>query len=121
MRPEESAEQALRSVRSCIARTMLGAASPDVRLGDVTLHPHQKQALSRIQELLARDRVAVLADETGLGKTYVALAAARAYERVLIITPASLRSLWSEALLRIQQRADIISLELLSREPGRRL
>jgi len=115
VRPEESAEQALRSVRSCIARTMLGAASPDVRLGDVTLHPHQKQALSRIQELLARDRVAVLADETGLGKTYVALAAARAYERVLIITPASLRSLWSEALLRIQQRADIISLELLSR------
>src|SRR5438093_348563 len=41
---------------------MLGAASPDVRLGDVTLHPHQKQALSRIQELLARDRVAGLGD-----------------------------------------------------------
>ena len=115
MRPEGGAEQALRRVRCCIARAMLGAASPDVRLGDVTLHPHQKQALSRIQELLERDHVAILADETGLGKTYVALAAARAYERVLIIAPASLRSLWTEALARSQQQADIVSLELLSR------
>ena len=109
------ARAALHRVRRLIARAVL-ADDEDACVGDVTLHVHQRQALARVNELLSREGVALLADQTGLGKTFVALAAARRYERVLIVAPASLRDLWARALTRTRVRAEFVSLELLSRQ-----
>ena len=105
----------LDTVRAAIAREVLDAHRAPLSLGDIVLHPHQRGAVVRISTLLAVHGGALLADATGLGKTYVALAAARDVERVLIICPAGLRESWRRALLRIGWTAGILSLERLSR------
>jgi len=58
---------------------------------------------------------ALLADSTGLGKTFVALATADGVERTLIIGPASLAESWRRAMGRTGVTARFISLEKLSR------
>ncbi len=47
---------------------------------------------------------ALLADAVGLGKTFVALAIARAYERVDVIAPAGLLSMWRDTSARCQMQ-----------------
>jgi superfamily II DNA or RNA helicase len=73
---------------------------PPATLGDVTLAPHQRDAAARLSAILARHRGALLADDVGLGKTYVALAVARDYEHVHVIAPAALLAMWTAALVR---------------------
>jgi len=52
--------------------------SPPAELGDITLLPHQRDAVARIQTAIRLHHGALLADDVGLGKTYTALAMARA-------------------------------------------
>lgn len=85
------------------------------RLGEITLAAHQHDAAVRLRALLREHRGALLADDVGLGKTFVALAVARTYERVLVIHPAGLRPMWADALRRAQGAARLVSYESLSR------
>jgi superfamily II DNA or RNA helicase len=86
----------------------------DTQLGTITLHPHQLAAATRIRAALRQDGGALLADETGLGKTYVALAIVAHTHHPLIVTPANLKPMWRDALRRADLHATIQSTESLS-------
>lgn len=62
----------------------------------------------------------LLADEAGLGKTYVAAALARDARSPLIVAPAALRSMWEAALDAAGIGAPFVSFEKLSRGAGPR-
>src|SRR2546423_3385106 len=62
------------------------------------LAAHQRDAAARIGELLARYGGAILADDVGLGKSYVAAAVAAAQTGVELIVPAALVGQWRETL-----------------------
>lgn len=109
------ADAALARARSVIARELLDPQRAPVTLGEITLHAHQQRAVARLTNLIRRHGGALLADQTGLGKTFVALAVARDHERVLISCPAALRESWRRALDRTRRTALIVSLEQLSR------
>ena len=66
-------------------------------LGAITLHPHQQDAVARCMTLIARHGGALLADQVGLGKTFVALAIAREMGGALVVAPAALRDEWTRA------------------------
>ncbi|MBL0939118.1 MAG: DEAD/DEAH box helicase [Gemmatimonadaceae bacterium] len=72
-------------------------SSSSAGLGDITLLPHQRDAVSRITRIIADHRGALLADEVGMGKTYVALGVARQYQSVQVIAPAALLPMWRTA------------------------
>ena len=57
------------------------------------LFPHQKEGV----EFLLRVKRAILADETGLGKTVTVLAACESFRKVLIVCPKYVASKWVEA------------------------
>lgn len=113
---ERLTEASPAEVRRRIAERWLGAvvAAP-ARLGRVTLRPHQAAALARLRAAIAELGGALLADEVGLGKTYVALALATEYPTVLVVAPAALRGMWRSALADCGVRAAITSHESLSR------
>lgn len=69
-------------------------------LGDITLHAHQRSAVARLRRTLPRFGGALLADDVGLGKTFVALAVARTYGHACVIAPATLRATWRDAIQR---------------------
>ena len=104
-----------RLVRAAIAAEFLPACGIDNRLGEIRLAPHQLDAVSRLLALLDEHGGALLADETGMGKTYVALAIARAIGDALIVAPAALRDMWRESMRRAQVNASFVSYEGLSR------
>jgi superfamily II DNA or RNA helicase len=107
----------LASVRSVIARTMLGgnAAIADT-IGHVTLRPHQRVAAARLAALISANGGALLAEPVGLGKTYTSLAvAAGSGLPITIAMPAALRAMWHEALDRCGASATIVTHEALSR------
>lgn len=116
------------AVRAAIAHCILGAPhatppgadrAPAARLGAVTLHPHQLDAVHRLRALLADAGGALLADTVGLGKTYVALALARGARRPLVVAPASLRDMWRRAMQAADVHAPLLTFEALSRRGGR--
>uniref|UniRef100_UPI003982DFE7 SNF2-related protein n=1 Tax=Gemmatimonas sp. TaxID=1962908 RepID=UPI003982DFE7 len=78
--------------------TALIAPPPPAELGDVTLLPHQRDAVARIHTAMRKHHGALLADDVGLGKTYTALAVAGAYQQVHIIAPAALQTMWRTAI-----------------------
>lgn len=91
---------------------------PTHRLGSITLHPHQQEAVTRVQSALAKHRGALLADAVGLGKTYVALATANRFDHAHIIAPAALLPMWKDALRHCGcHHASLHSLHTLSRRP----
>jgi len=94
---------------------MLERQLPHERLGEITLHPHQRVGAARVLQMLAQHGGALLADEVGLGKTYVALAVSRAYQGVLVLAPAALRATWIAAAGRAAVDIEFRSLEGLSR------
>lgn len=102
------------AARAAIARHMLPATA-DGRLGEIVLAAHQAAAARRLITLLAVHGGALLADDVGLGKTFVALAVARHYARVLVIAPAGLRAMWHAASARAGIPTEITSYEALSR------
>lgn len=109
------ADANLEAVRALIAREILDLEHAPASLGGVTLHPHQQRAAVRVRQLLRAHGGALLADPTGLGKTFVALVVAARYEHPLIICPAVLRDNWRSALIRVGRSAEIVSFERLSR------
>ncbi len=112
-------------VRAAMARAVIddraqqsSLSSTSATLGSLTLLPHQVDAANRIRAILQELRVALLADDVGLGKTYVALAIARDYRHVCIIAPAALLPMWKVAIARAQcTHAQLHSLQRYSRTP----
>ncbi|MDQ3998511.1 MAG: DEAD/DEAH box helicase, partial [Gemmatimonadota bacterium] len=107
-------------VRAAIARCALGEAQAVIRgvperHGTIRLRPHQIDAAARLGRLLAESGGALLADEVGLGKTYVALALARDARKPVIVAPAALLPMWRAALDRVRRDATLVSFERLSR------
>ncbi|HZI30239.1 MAG TPA: SNF2-related protein [Gemmatimonadaceae bacterium] len=103
------------SVRRTIATMYLAAPTVDATLGDIQLAAHQIDAAARILTLVDAYGGALLADATGLGKTFVAIAVARRAMPALVVAPAALRSMWRESLGRAATHADVVSYESLSR------
>lgn len=102
-------------VRARIARLILGEPPPDAKIGSVSLKPHQLSAVGRIERALEEFGGALLSDEVGMGKTYVAAAIGRRYSHLLVVAPASLRQMWRHALDATAVDADFVSFEQLSR------
>lgn len=102
------------SARALIAHR-LATMRVDAALGAVVLAPHQVVAAERLLEILKAHRGALLADDVGMGKTFIALAVAAHHARVLILHPAALRSMWLAATARAGVQAGLVSYEALSR------
>ena len=102
-----------------IANLILGENPVDITLGEVVLHPHQLSAVSRIRMAIREFGGALLCDEVGMGKTFVAAAIAREYSAPLVVAPAALAQMWRDALTPAGIQADFVSFEKLSRlHPG---
>jgi superfamily II DNA or RNA helicase len=102
-------------VRARIAQFLLGAEQACARLGGIRLKPHQQSAVARVEAALQEFGGALLCDEVGMGKTFVATAVARRFSRTLIVAPAALASMWRDALATTDTSADFLTLERLSR------
>jgi superfamily II DNA or RNA helicase len=74
-----------RDVMRRMAEAVLAAPAITAEQGEIRLAPHQIEAASRLLRLLGECGGAVLADATGLGKTFVAIAVARLFAPVLIV------------------------------------
>lgn len=73
----------------------------------IELAPHQREAVDRIRILLDRYQGAILADEVGLGKSFVAAALASNASEVIV--PASLVGQWNETLSDFGVEARVIT------------
>ena len=102
-------------MRALIADLILGETPEQKSIGKISLHDHQLSALRRLNEALERFNGALLCDEVGMGKTYVAIAVARPFKNALVVTPAALVGMWKSAAERTAFRADIVTFEALSR------
>ncbi len=67
-------------------------------VGNITLRKHQAEAETLLLNALRELSGAILADDTGLGKTWVALSIAQHYERLVVIAPAILVPMWKGAI-----------------------
>ena len=103
------------AVRSRIARLFLAESSSQAIVGAISLQPHQSSAATRLRAALEQFNGALLCDDVGMGKTYVATAVAQQYARCLVVTPAALASMWRDALATTRTVADIVTFEALSR------
>ncbi|MEO7039664.1 MAG: DEAD/DEAH box helicase [Candidatus Elarobacter sp.] len=101
--------------RALIAGHWLPAPEAGESLGTITLHAHQQGAVDRLREIMREHRGAMLADEAGLGKTYVAARLMRDAAHPLLVMPAALRAMWSDALTAAGVRATMVSYSALSR------
>src|SRR6478672_10333214 len=104
-------------LKDFIARQFLGEEhdrGDSIRLGAVTLHPHQAVAVRRLRESIDEFGGAILSDEVGMGKTFVALAIAKDFLRTLIVAPAALRDMWSIESQRVGMHLPFVSVEALS-------
>ncbi|MEK7402904.1 MAG: DEAD/DEAH box helicase [Gemmatimonadota bacterium] len=101
-------------VQAVIARHVLGDAGTAARLGDVTLHSHQREGANRARHLLDAFGGALIADDVGMGKTYLALAVARDARAPVVIAPAALRSAWNHAMRSSRVALHFVSLESLA-------
>ena len=98
---EPRAQAEPRAVIASAARALLdGGALASVQLSwPAWLAPHQVPAAERLTAIIARHGGAVLADEVGLGKSYVALAVALARnEPFTLVVPAVLVPQWRALL-----------------------
>lgn len=94
------------------------ATEHGIELGDVVLMPHQRSALARLGRAVPQFGGALLADEVGLGKTFVALAFARGYADASVIVPAALQQTWRGAIARAgtaTAHLRVLSLQAFSR------
>ena len=114
------------AVKDLIARLVLSAKVDlqhlsdqddqiDVRLGSVTLHPHQVSATQRIEAAMEEFGGALLCDEVGMGKTFVALAIANRFRKCVVVAPAVLRDMWSQQSAIADVPVTFVSFEQLSR------
>lgn len=77
----------------------------------IALAPHQRIAVERILELLETRGGAILADEVGLGKSFVAAEVARRMPRfdIEVIVPASLVAQWRSTLAEFGAAARVLT------------
>lgn len=105
-------------IASIIRGTALGDASDAATcLGEIRLRPHQHDAVERLHDAIARHGGALLADDPGMGKTYVALAVAARHARPLVVAPAVVREAWQRSARRAAVAIEFVSYERLSRSP----
>ena len=102
-------------VRATFARLLLGSDPPPARLGAIELHPHQRDGVHRVLALLERQGGAVLADDVGTGKTYIACGVMRRFPSTVVLAPARLRDMWTAAARAAEVSCRFASLESLSR------
>ena len=106
----------LDEARREVAVLMLaGRQAADPAVGDIDLWPHQRDAVTRIQASIAEFGGALLADDVGTGKTFVALAVASRFATPLVVAPAALRESWRAAGESAGRVPRFVSFELLSR------
>ena len=103
------------AVRSRIAGLVLAESSPAASVGAIALQPHQISAATRLRVALEQFNGALLCDDVGMGKTYVATAVVQQYARCIVIAPAALVPMWRDALTATRTVADIVTFEALSR------
>lgn len=106
-------ELRLRAARARIAE-LTAPAPQSGDLGSIQLRPDQCELVARVLAHLECHGGCLVADEVGRGKTYVALAVARAWQKPLIVIPASLRSMWTEAMTRAGCAHPVVTHEALS-------
>src|SRR5258705_11368140 len=86
----------------------------------IELAPHQSEAVARIVALLERYGGAILADDVGLGKSFVAAAVAVGMQArrstVEVIVPASLVAQWRDTLRDFEVDARTITPDPLIRD-----
>ena len=86
------------------------------------LAPHQREAVSRALSLIARHGGAILADDVGLGKSYVAVRVAAELQCrgscIEIVVPASLVSQWRDTICDFGLDAKIITHDSLATDPS---
>jgi superfamily II DNA or RNA helicase len=109
------AELLLASARATISRELLDLARSPLTIGDITLFPHQRRAVARAKLLIHTAGGAMIADATGLGKTFIALAIAADVEQPLIVAPAALLDSWRGATSRAGVASQFVSIERLGR------
>lgn len=110
------APSAVADVLSTIARAMVADDDAPVRIGTVTLLPHQREGANRLRRIMQRHGGALLCDAVGVGKTYVALAVAQRFSETLIVAPAVLRDMWMRAVAAAGITASVVSVESLGRK-----
>lgn len=81
------------------------------------LLPYQLEGIARTQQLLARYGGAILADEVGLGKSFVAAAIARDAPNVELLVPAGLVAQWRETARAFDIDPRILTHDALANEP----
>lgn len=97
-------------------RLLVGSPTPVPIEAAPWLLEHQRAAVMRLCTIVGAWGGAILADATGLGKTYVALGVARARgEKATVIAPAALREQWLDASRRAGASIAFSSTESLSR------
>lgn len=104
-----------RLVKQRMAKAYLDGPAIMAEQGAIRLAPHQVDAASRLLAMLDEWGGAVLADATGLGKTFVAIAVARAIGPALVVAPAALQRMWHDSLGRAGVVAGVETYERLSR------
>ncbi|MGZ3555073.1 MAG: helicase-related protein [Gemmatimonadaceae bacterium] len=102
-------------MRTLIARLILAESPAQAKVGSISLQPHQISAVTRLQTSLDQFGGALLCDEVGMGKTYVATAIAQRHSDCLVVAPSSLTSMWRDALTVTRTTARLITFEALSR------
>ena len=81
------------------------------------LAEHQVDAVERCRRTLQRYGGAILADDVGLGKSYVAAELARAFSRVDLIVPAALIEQWKQTLAQFGVTARMLTHDGLVGDP----
>ena len=105
---------ALSGVRALIAQCLLGD-TPTLQIGSIVLRPHQQSVVARLRSAIEEFGGALLCDEVGMGKTFVALALSRECQEAHVVGPAVLQDMWLRAAASAGQRLDFVSTESLSR------
>jgi len=81
------------------------------------LAAHQTDAVERVLNLLSTRRGALLADDVGLGKSFIAAEVMRRFDRVDLIVPAALVEQWRETLQSFDVRANLVTHDGVVRDP----
>jgi SNF2 family DNA or RNA helicase len=81
------------------------------------LAAHQNDAVARALDLLRARRGVLLADDVGLGKSFVAAEVMRRFAHVDLIVPAALVGQWRETLARFDVQANLLTHDALASDP----